>query len=262
MDPNHPLSQGLVGFWLFNETGGLTAYDLSGNLNHGTLTNGPIWSPGRSGQALSLDGTDDYVNVPDNSSLDIASNFTLSSWVNYTTSGGTNARTVFAKDNALVGEGYGLYLDYQNNAIPACYARIGGSWVSAKGLAHNNGRWHHIVGVYDGSNLNLYVDCVKEANSAATGTVTTNSDPLQIGHFNTGPSGTYFLGLTDDVRVYNRALSPQEIRWLYEYPYDNLIVEPLRKFWLMPEAEAPAAGQPYIARVQGIPGMKTIGIGV
>ncbi len=60
----HPLSRGLVGCWLFNEGGGNIAFDLSGHVNHGTI-NGATWTAEKLGSALSFDGTNDYVEVPD-----------------------------------------------------------------------------------------------------------------------------------------------------------------------------------------------------
>ncbi len=59
----HPLAQGLVGCWLMNEGGGLYAFDSSGRNNKGALTNLPLWYPGKSGTALSFDGSYDHVDT-------------------------------------------------------------------------------------------------------------------------------------------------------------------------------------------------------
>ena len=71
----------LVAYWKFDEGTGLTASDSSGNGNHGTLVNGPSWAAGITGKALSFDGIDDNVTVPDSSSLGLSNAFTLSAWV-------------------------------------------------------------------------------------------------------------------------------------------------------------------------------------
>ena len=65
------LQNGLVGYWRFDEGSGSIAYDYSGNGNNGTLINGPTWVDGILGKALEFDGVNDYVNIPDSSSLDI-----------------------------------------------------------------------------------------------------------------------------------------------------------------------------------------------
>ena len=58
------LLNGLVGWWKFDEGSGTVAYDSSGNGNNGNLTNGPTWTTGKIGGALSFDGENDYVDVP------------------------------------------------------------------------------------------------------------------------------------------------------------------------------------------------------
>jgi len=71
----------LVGYWKFDEGSGDIANDSSGYGNHGALINGPVWVPGVQGTALDLDGAEDYVEVPDHSSLDIAGPFTIMCWI-------------------------------------------------------------------------------------------------------------------------------------------------------------------------------------
>ena len=70
-------TDGLIGWWKFDETSGTVAYDSSGNGNNGSLRNGPTWTNGKIGGALSLDGVDDHVLT----TLKSPSNFTISAWV-------------------------------------------------------------------------------------------------------------------------------------------------------------------------------------
>ena len=72
------LEQGLVGYWAFDEGGGATALDFSGNGNAGSLVNTPAWEEGRINTALAFDGTDDYVQLEGLSSFDA---FTFSAWI-------------------------------------------------------------------------------------------------------------------------------------------------------------------------------------
>jgi len=71
---------GVVGSWHFDEGSGTTAYDTSGNDNDGTI-NGATWVDGKFGRALDFDGVDDYVEIPDDSSLDITEAITIEAWV-------------------------------------------------------------------------------------------------------------------------------------------------------------------------------------
>src|SRR3989344_8677118 len=77
------LTDGLVGYWSFNgaDIAADTAYDRSGNANNGTLTNGPVRTEGKIGQALSFDGVDDGVQVIDSSSLGGMPTLTVSLWL-------------------------------------------------------------------------------------------------------------------------------------------------------------------------------------
>ena len=88
---------GLVAYWKFDEGSGTTAADSSGNGNTGTLINGPLWTAGRVGNALFFDGIDDNVTVLDSTSLHLSSSFTLSAWVN-PTSTFTDYRSIVAKN--------------------------------------------------------------------------------------------------------------------------------------------------------------------
>src|SRR3989344_4084516 len=95
------LTNGLVGYWSFDgkDMAGNTAYDRSGQGNNGTLTNGPTRAIGKTGQGLSFDGSNDYVNAGRNPSLDMgANNFSVGGWIK--TSGNPSAQAGDA--------GYGL----------------------------------------------------------------------------------------------------------------------------------------------------------
>ena len=248
MNPNHPLSIGCVGLWLFNETGGLTVYDLSPFKNNGTLTNGPTWSPGRLGQALSFDGVDDNVGMGSPASLDdidlqTGSGMTISAWIYPESSGeGSNGTIVTKSGSGGGGTGawrFALYLtrlqcikDYATTDLET--RSINDSYIL--------NTWQHVVLTWTGNptsstEVKFYVNGNLMSHiSDQDGVGAKNSDAgvnLQIG---SSLGGYTFDGLIDEIRIYNRALSQQEIQWLYQAPYDNLIIEPTRKFWFIPEA--------------------------
>jgi len=88
---------GLVAYWKFDEGNGTTASDSSGNGNTGTLINGPLWTAGKVGNALYFDGIDDIVTVANSNSLGLSSAFTLSAWVN-PSSTSTNWNVILKND--------------------------------------------------------------------------------------------------------------------------------------------------------------------
>ena len=215
---NSKLTNGLVGMWSFNgpDMSGVTAYDRSGQGNNGTLTNGPSRVAGKIGQALSFDGVNDYVSIPDSVAIDVET-VTVSAWIKttQTTEGeiiekwintGTPARYpyVLRINNATVGKAFFRAYDGTNNPGATSTTNI------------NNGAWHHLVGVRrDGTDLRLYVDGVLESTATDTTTGdTTNDLAIGIGARRTTAAGP-FNGLIDEVRVYNRALTPAEIKRLY-----------------------------------------------
>jgi hypothetical protein len=244
MDPNHPLSIGCVGFWLLNETGGLKAYDLSGNLNHGTLTNGPTWVPGRTGQALSFDGSNDYIAIPDSPSVDIGGDrMAISLWFKANAVPGNGGSTPIVFKDATTNFVYQLNLcNYDNVGAQLQFAvyntaETNFSRISTTSESFSTGIWYHVVGVLPGagSYLLTYINGVDKSewySGAFSGTMKDSTLGLNIG---TDYGSKFFNGIIDDVRIYRRALSPQEVRWLYRFPYDNLIVEPTRKFWFILE---------------------------
>ena len=105
------ITTGLIGHWKFDEISGTTATDSSGNNNNGTLTNGPTWTTGKINNALSFDGTDDYVNAGNPPSLNLTSSFTLSAWVYSNNMSGD--RDIITK----VGSGADYYLQVTGNQL-------------------------------------------------------------------------------------------------------------------------------------------------
>jgi hypothetical protein len=216
--------QGLVGWWTFDEGNGTTAYDYSGNNNTSTLysstticsnppTSGcPQWTSGKIGQALSFDGVDDWVKVPDADSLDITQQITLEVWINPKK---LNAYQYIIDKHTGAGDGYFLALWNTNQIRCSLYGVIGGDIYSNKVFTSDDlNKWWHIVGVYDGSKMAIYINGILDNSAGRTGTIKTNTANMGIG---ASIGATFFFqGLIDEVRIYNRALSADEIKALYD----------------------------------------------
>jgi hypothetical protein len=201
-----PPQGGLVGAWGFEEGTGLEARDISGAGNHGTLS-GPVRVPGKYGAALSFDGINDWVTVPDAPSLDLTTALTVEAWVNPSALG-TTWRTVVLKEQPT----HLAYALYANNSATRPSGQL--FTTSDFGLrgtaALPLNAWSHIALTWDGLNMRFYVGGTLVRTVALTGTLVTTSNPLRFGGNGVWPE--WFQGAIDEIRIYNRALSEVELR--------------------------------------------------
>jgi hypothetical protein len=171
-----------------------TITDESGNGNTGDLRNGASLGAGRTGLGLVLQPSDDQMQVQESASIDTPQ-FTIDAWV-------------FA--NALPSNRMGI-ADYdgqwgffvRDNGELSCRATRGGSFPV--------GEWVHVACSVDGNLARIYINGV-EVSSDPNGDLNTGgSGPLSIG--GNAPSGDAFDGVLDDVRIWSRALSDDEVCW-------------------------------------------------
>jgi chitodextrinase len=198
---------GLVAAYSFDQGTGTVATDISGNGNNGTLTNGPTWAAvGKFGGAITFDGVNDSVVVPDANSLDLTTGMTLEAWVNPSANGGW--RTILFKEQAadLV---YGLYA-FRSTGVANGQVYIGAERAVNATAATPLNAWTHLALTYDGATLRLYSNGSQVASLAQTGSILTSTGVLRIG--GNAIWSEWFKGLIDEVRVYNRALSATEIQ--------------------------------------------------
>jgi hypothetical protein len=221
----HPLNRGLVSWWLTLPGAYGRAFkwfDLC-NRNHGTLTNmdpGTDWvgPQGRRGGwgALSFDGTDDSVQMPQSTILKPTTAITAAAWVRAADVHDT--QPVLTWDGGSV-DAYRLQLKDAGgvDSVTFLIGTTAATKTYTAGTKFLNGTWYHLVGTYDGANVRIYVDGIEEASTALTGNITYNpfgDQRVYIGSSNTVSS--FRKGLIDDVRIYNRALSAGDVAWLYQ----------------------------------------------
>jgi hypothetical protein len=207
-----PPASGLVAAYAFAEGSGTVAVDFTGNGQNGTIVGATWTSAGKFGNALSFNGTSNYVNVPDSNLLDLTTGMTLSAWVNPTALVAGAWRNVIIKERAG-GEIYNLYANSDTNA-PIVYV-VRSASPNAPVEAHGATQiplnaWSYLTATYDGTTLRLYVNAAQVGSQAVSGALLTSTGALRIG----GNSiwGEFFKGLIDEVRVYNRGLSATEIQ--------------------------------------------------
>lgn len=211
------LAFGMISNWSFEEGSGTIAHDSVGP-NNGTIY-GATWTTGIVGGALSFDGVNDYIYVGDVPSLDISSALTLEAWVK--TDKITND-TVISKDDDAGNREYYFGVSYDgNNPGRVRWTLKTNSFQFRDSLVVvNDSQWHHIVGTYDGSYLCTYIDGVEDSRSpvAQTGGIPNTSAPFWIGAKPNIGYEQYFRGVIDEVAVYDRALTSDEIRNRFASP--------------------------------------------
>jgi hypothetical protein len=217
---------GLAGYWKFDEGSGNTAGDSSGNGNTGTLINSPTWVNEKYGKGLSFDGFDDYVRVEASSSLDVTNQVTLEAWVYaraYVDSVGNNPHLVSRVD---LGGGsiYILNIYGGTHKIGFAVNPYPDQQPSVADLLLNT--WTHLAMTYDGAYVRLYLNGQFDSSYTLSGPIQTTTNWFAIGCNPYGATWAHFNGMIDDVRVYNRALSQQEIQADMGSPSFEISVSP------------------------------------
>ncbi|MDO8429065.1 MAG: DUF2341 domain-containing protein, partial [Candidatus Daviesbacteria bacterium] len=222
-DANENLSSGLVGYWKMDESSwtqnctATSVTDSSGNGNNGKScpsTTGPAGGAvGKFGNAGSLDGTNDYVSVAHSSSLNPASQITLSTWVYQAAD--QNDKQIFEK-GISADSTTGWRMRTVSGGAYAFQIPVTSFSHGMTSTSYSTSAWHHVVGTYDGTTMKLYVDGVLDSELARSGAINSNSGSLTIGAWNSG-STAWFNGKLDDMRIYNRALSAGEVSQLYNF---------------------------------------------
>jgi len=193
---------GLVGYWSFNEGAGTTAYDSSGNNNHGTLMNGPTWVDGKIGKALYFDGTNDYVRIADSPSLDITHEITITMWVR-PVSIVSYSRLIEKTD------WWGPYeVEFEGETLKPRFHILGQGHTANNALSL--GEWSFLACTYNGTNKRIFINGLLDLDVSATGELATDDNPVTIAG-SLPHASAFFNGIIDEVKIYNRSLSADEV---------------------------------------------------
>jgi len=208
--------QGIVGFWHFDEpqwTGATGEVRDETGVNHGTAYGGATTtSDAVYGRAGLFDGVDDYISISDDDSLDITDEITIEVWVYASPPSNSADRGIIGKGWDGGGEAYNMEWDHTSAGMHINFAN---NVLSAQNPPTTTG-WHHMVGTYDGSVMKLYIDGCLDNSANNSFTFPNISSPVTIGAVGVGEEDDYFNGIMDEVRIYNRALSPTEVQILFK----------------------------------------------
>jgi predicted alpha-1,6-mannanase (GH76 family) len=210
--PPSPMAFNYVGYWPLDATSGTIAADGSGNGNNGTVVNAGWNASGRVNGCLSFNGATSYVQITNT----VANDFSISFWVNTTQTAGAGQ---WYNGAGLV-DG-----DYPGTADDFGTALVGGKFGFGVGnpdttivsiTAINDGAWHQCVATRQQATgiMKVYIDGVLQATGTAGRNTQNASARLLFGAIASG--GGYFNGRLDEVKIFSRTLSSNEVAGLYD----------------------------------------------
>jgi tetratricopeptide (TPR) repeat protein len=205
----------MIGWWQFDQTDGKAVFDSSSNELDGKLVgDAHIISDLEKGNVLTLDGNGDYMYVGNSPLLNFVNSMTLAAWIK-TSSSDRLCHDIFSKGEGCWRLGLDIWEDSLSFYCCGLHIPQADTYYLIFVQANlNDGKWHHVAGVYDGRSMSIYIDGQLDKSAAATGALNTRTWPVLIGANPTG-GGREWNGLIDDARIYSYALSEDEVRELY-----------------------------------------------
>lgn len=209
---------GPISYWKFDEaSGGTTAANaVTGGpaaMYQGSVSVSNVVPPAISypdPHSLSMNGSNAVLNVPNFGTFTLMS---VSAWVQRSGTTNTRQSIVSYKEGNGVNCGFVLSLNEDgSNEYPRIWVQVNGSWLFAESaVAVPTGSWTHLVGTYDGTSITLYVNGTQAAQTGAAGSMTNSGSQTTGIGARASLDQNWFPGLIDDVRIYERGITPTEV---------------------------------------------------
>lgn len=211
-----------VGIWTFDNVRGDTIVDESGKGNDGKILANAAIVKGKFGNAIKFNGSNQCVEVEHSDSLDLTEQLTMMCWFSWD-GAGDGWQTFFSKGPmAGTNENWALFVNtgagYFHFVKTPGGARVN---VDSPGGVIEKGEWQFVAGTYDGKKANIYLDGEMIKEQAVTGKLTPNGSNLRLGHREGSPH--WWMGMQDEMAVFNRALSEQEINAIMKDGLQNFM---------------------------------------
>ncbi|MBF0572824.1 MAG: right-handed parallel beta-helix repeat-containing protein [Desulfamplus sp.] len=202
-------------YWEFDEENGNMAFDTSGLGNTASLVNEPVWDLGKVGGSLRFDGLNDYVDAGNNV-FGLTDEVTVSMWIK-------PALVTSSVSQVLIQRGryvYPFMIRIDSKKVRACIRTSNGTnYLTGQSVLVPD-QWYHVVLTFADGEMILYIDGKEESRASVDGQmIITANQKTTLGANPLGQAP--FAGNLDDVRIYDRALTPEEITILTQTIQDN-----------------------------------------
>jgi Concanavalin A-like lectin/glucanases superfamily len=219
------LPSGTYAYWPFDTGTGTVSYDMSSNSDNGTLVGSPSWTTGIISNAVTLDGSSQYMTT--SNQVTGPNFFTLEFWFKSTSS---NGGYLMGFGDAASGASTNLdRLVYMQSSGQLTFAvKPGGSYDTLTTTSsYNDGSWHHVAASLGSAGMAVYVDGVKQGSNTGVTTGGSYSGYWRMGYDNisglpSAPSSNYVAASICEARVYTRQLSDSEVQDDYTAGFNGL----------------------------------------
>jgi len=195
----------LVAHWKFDDN----ALDSSGNGNSGTVS-GATYTTGKSGSALKFSGTNIYVSILDSPSLDVTK-LTIEAWINASSWSSSTYPRIVSKEATTSAAPYALELNSSGKSVDLCLdTGSGEKCVDSGANSISLNQWYYVVGTWNGTHSQIYVNGDLKKTLAQSGSMTATSNNVTIGN-NYPSKNRQYNGIIDEVKIYNYSLSAEDI---------------------------------------------------
>ena len=210
-----------LAYWDFNGGGGASVTDKQNNIVL-TLRNGAAASAaGKMDAGLLLDGLNDWADAPNTTTLNVTGTaLTVAAWVKLENQGTWQQIVTKVKETNAFSAPYFAWHVFGSHASATQWTphfqlvnSSGNSVDVGSSLNVNYGEWVHVVGVYDGTAVRVYVNGANRGSAAQSGAILGYNQPLYIGAH--GAPGEFSKGVVDEVRIYGQALTANQVQALY-----------------------------------------------
>lgn len=203
-----------IGIWLLDESDDDVAKDISGNENHGTLQGDPEWVDGKFGSALSFNGQNQRVVIPDSDSLDLPEAWTITAWI-FVSKSETGYGHILGKRNAA-GTNYAFRTNQSGTGWESYFWKDG-AWKGLWGQGNvKKDVWLYMTAVYDGENtITIYENGTRIGSGAVGAPPPATVATVHLGGWE-GNASELLDGILDEVALFSVALTVDDIKDLMD----------------------------------------------